>query len=183
MFASSLLCCLPHPPPACSFLKIIMRHQRGCRTQKPGNGTSISGDSPDISAASSLTDLGLVNNGLSGTLTLPPTLKAFILRGTAIARLAVPSNNSLEQVSVSRSPLEGSVPRELLEGPALKQLYIEDTRFSSLPSGWESKTLELLHLRHNNFSVCSLPTVPVPASPWICLTRIQLTTSTALPPS
>jgi Leucine-rich repeat (LRR) protein len=126
---------------------------QGHGMQAPGASASISGDNVNLTAASNLTHLHLFNNGLTGTLALPPQLAVLQLNRTSISGVAVSSNKALQSVFIEYSQFDGLVPREILEGPAIQVVNIANTQINGLPSAWQSETLQILNLSGNNITV------------------------------
>jgi hypothetical protein len=107
----------------------------------------------NLTAASNLTNLLLFNNGLTGTLHLPPQLVELVLNGTFISGLTIGSNKALQAVRIEHSPLRGVLQREILEAPSIKHIRISKTQIHGLPTDWQSETLRSLDVSWNNIAV------------------------------
>ena len=128
------------------------------RLQEEG-GPGLSGSNLDLSAASQLTDFQLEHSSLSGTLTLPPAAAEVDINDAPISNVAAPRRGvpDLTLLKISNSSLTGEVPQWLLEAPKLQLLVLADNNFTSLPQGWQSKTLGALDVSNNAITVRFVP--------------------------
>ena len=110
----------------------------------------IIGPNVDLSAASGLYDLRLIQAQISGTLTLPSDLVHLRVASTPqLTRLAASDAPELQTVYIINTPLSGPMPDFLANAPKLVILHYSLSDLQGLPSPMQWPQLRELAVEGN----------------------------------
>ena len=118
----------------------------------------FSGPAPDWSKATSLVQVNLDGNSLTGTMKLPASVLAVSLTNNMLNGLdfsAPPDQLSLIDLQIDGNQLDGTIPDYMSSAPKLIRLSATNNGFTSLPGSWSTPALGVINLHSNQLQVCS----------------------------